>query len=59
MSDKLVDDIVNMLDNSVGSGCGHINVNVENNKVSIEKMETGETEVVKTIQTLGCTNCSK
>jgi len=59
MSDKLIDDIVNMLDDSVDKGCGHININVEDDKVKVEQMETGDTEIVKTVKTFGCTKCAK
>ncbi len=45
---KLLDDIVAMLDNFMTEGGGHMNIDVN----------TLNTETQKTVQQLGCTDCS-
>ncbi|HKM22768.1 MAG TPA: hypothetical protein VJZ01_12100 [Lachnospiraceae bacterium] len=48
-NEKMIDDIVAMLDNSVGNGVGHVNLEVES---------TNE-EAVRNVETMGCTDCSR
>ena len=43
-----IDDLVAFLDESIGSGVGHLNVDVD------EAQKTG-----RTTQTMGCTDCSR
>ncbi len=43
----MIDDLVKMLDEGIGNGVGHINVDTE------------DTQVSKEVQTLGCTDCSR
>jgi len=53
-NDKMIDDIVAMLDSSMLKGTGHVNITVNNNNISFDK-----TEIDKTVETLGSTDCSK
>lgn len=46
--DKMIDDLVKMLDSGMTKGVGHINVD-----------STEDTEKSKDVQTLGCTDCSR
>lgn len=50
MDDKLIDDIVAMLDGSVSKGVGHLNIEVNPAEGS---------ELEKTVDTLGCIDCAK
>ena len=46
--DKMIDDLVKMLDSSMADGVGHVNVDYDqDNKES------------KNVQTMGCTDCSR
>ncbi|HOO27071.1 MAG TPA: hypothetical protein PLU43_01295 [Lachnospiraceae bacterium] len=45
---KMIDDLISVLDHSVGNGVGHLNVEVDPN---------GDT--MRTVETMGCTDCSK
>ncbi len=47
-NDDRIDDIIAMLDQGVQNGVGHININTD---------ETLTTP--KTVQTMGCTDCSR
>lgn len=46
--DKMIDDLVKMLDSGMTDGVGHINVDTSE-----------DTEQSKDVQTLGCTDCSR
>lgn len=46
--DKMIDDIVAMLDRSISAGTGHVNLEV-----------TDEAQLTKNIETLGCSDCSR
>lgn len=46
---KMLDDIVAMLDNFMSDGGGHMNIDVNTLK---------EGEIKKSVQQLGCTDCS-
>ena len=48
MNDKQVDELVKMLDEGFGNGVGHINVG----------QDMAE-EALLTVQTMGCTDCSR
>lgn len=55
MSDKMIDDIINMLDRSMSEGTGHMNITVnEANQIDFDT-----TEIEKTVESLGCTDCAK
>jgi hypothetical protein len=55
MDNKLIDDIINMLDSSMSAGTGHMNITVdENNEVAYDS-----TDIEKTVESLGCTDCAK
>lgn len=45
---QMIDDIVSMLDGSMSNGTGHINLEV-----------TDKTDVQKSVETMGCTDCSR
>jgi hypothetical protein len=45
---KMIDDLVAMLDSGMSKGVGHVNANVD----------TGINET-KEVQTMGCTDCSR
>ena len=46
--DKMIDDLVKMLDSGMADGVGHVNVDYDqDNKES------------KNVQTMGCTDCSR
>ncbi len=47
-NNKMVDDLVKMLDSGMAMGVGHVNVDYD---------ET--TEKSKEVQTMGCTDCSR
>ena len=47
--EKKIDDLVNMLDNGFASGVGHVNVDTD----------TEQSDQSKTVQTMGCTDCSR
>ncbi|NLG02858.1 MAG: hypothetical protein GX567_03345 [Clostridia bacterium] len=47
--EKMIDDIVAMLDSSVSNGVGHLNVEVESTT----------DESVRNVETMGCTDCSR
>lgn len=44
---KMIDDLVKMLDSGMAMGVGHVNV------------DTNEEEKLKSVQTMGCTDCSR
>jgi len=44
---KMIDDLVKMLDSGMAMGVGHVNVDTNNDTVS------------KEVQTMGCTDCSR
>ena len=44
---KMIDDLVKMLDQGMADGMGHINV------------DRDDTEEKKTVQTMGCSDCSR
>ena len=44
---NMIDDLVKMLDAGMASGVGHVNV------------DTGATDNAKSVQTMGCTDCSR
>ncbi len=46
-NNAMIDDLVKMLDSSIENGVGHINV------------DTDEVSSSKTVQTMGCTDCSR
>lgn len=46
--DKLIDDLIKMLDGGMEQGIGHVNVEYDENASE-----------AKSVQTLGCTDCSK
>jgi len=46
---EMVDDIVAMLDSSISSGVGHLNLEVESDTA----------KSVRSIETLGCTDCAR
>ncbi len=48
MDDTRIDDIIAMLDSGTSKGVGHFNVNTN------EELETA-----KSVQTMGCTDCSR
>lgn len=45
---QMIDDLVKMLDSGMGSGVGHVNVDT-----------AAEDEASKSVQTMGCTDCSR
>ena len=46
--DKMIDDLVKMLDSGMDSGVGHVNVDCDQ-----------QAEASKNVQTMGCTDCSR
>ncbi|MBQ9118430.1 MAG: hypothetical protein IJY09_00025 [Lachnospiraceae bacterium] len=49
MNEKaMIDDLVKMLDSGMTKGVGHVNVDMDQNS-----------EQAKSVQTMGCTDCSK
>ncbi len=44
---KMIDDLIAQLDNDMGNGAGHINVDVDENAEG------------KTVESMGCVDCSK
>ncbi len=44
--EKMIEDLVKMLDSGMGQGVGHINVDTD-------------TSGIKHVQTMGCTDCSR
>lgn len=47
-NEKMVDDLVKMLDSGMAMGVGHVNVDYDETK-----------ENTKNVQTMGCTDCSR
>ena len=45
---QMINDIVSMLDGQMTNGTGHVNLEV-----------TDKTDVKKTVETMGCTDCSR
>lgn len=45
---EMIDDLVKMLDSGMANGVGHVNVDFES-----------ASETSRTVQTLGCTDCSR
>ncbi len=45
---KMIDDLVKMLDSGIAMGVGHVNVDYDETK-----------EKSKEVQTMGCTDCSR
>ena len=45
---KMIEDLINMLDSGMANGVGHVNVDYDR--------EVGES---KNVQTMGCTDCSR
>lgn len=59
-NDNLINDIIKMLDSSMENGTGHVNIEVDSdNTVRFEKIEQGDEDLIKTVETLKCTDCSK
>ncbi|HEY9574274.1 MAG TPA: hypothetical protein VIR32_01935 [Lachnospiraceae bacterium] len=60
-NEKLIEDIISMLDNSVEKGTGHVNIKVDtNNQVQAEKLtRTENDEIEKIVETIGCTTCAR
>jgi hypothetical protein len=59
-NEKLIDDIVAMLDGSMEKGTGHVNIKVDDdNLVQMEQVNKSDEDVVKTVETIGCTTCSR
>ncbi|MDD3219889.1 MAG: hypothetical protein PHC41_12505 [Lachnospiraceae bacterium] len=59
-NEKLIDDIVAMLDGSMEKGTGHVNIKVDDdNLVQMEQVNKSDEDVVKTVETIGCTTCSQ
>ena len=46
--DKLIDDLIKMLDGGMEQGIGHVNIEYDESVTEAKK-----------VQTLGCTDCSK
>ncbi|MBP5624285.1 MAG: hypothetical protein J6X36_05400 [Lachnospiraceae bacterium] len=46
-SNAMIDDLVKMLDSDMSAGVGHVNVDFDENSQG------------KTVQTMGCTDCSR
>lgn len=59
--DPRINDIIAMLDRSVSKGMGHINIEVREEQNLIDRKTLGELSMVmnKTVETLGCLDCSK
>ncbi len=55
MNEKLIEDIIAMLDRSMEKGTGHVNIVVNN----ADEIQFDETEVEKTVVSQGCTDCAK
>ncbi len=47
-NEKMVDDLVKMLDSGMAMGVGHVNVDYDETK-----------DDTKNVQTMGCTDCSR
>jgi hypothetical protein len=47
-SEAMIDDLVNMLDNGMAKGVGHVNVEFDEKSGS-----------PKSVETMGCTDCSR
>ena len=45
---KMIDDLINMLDSGMAKGVGHVNVDCDE-----------EVDESKNVQTMGCTDCSR
>lgn len=45
---SMIDDLVKMLDNGIANGVGHVNVEFDE-----------KSDVSKSVQTMGCTDCSR
>lgn len=45
---KMIDDLINMLDSGITEGVGHVNVDC-----------TEEEQQSRNVQTMGCTDCSR
>ena len=45
---KMIDDLVKMLDSGMDKGVGHVNVDYDGNE-----------QQAKNVQTMGCTDCSR
>lgn len=50
---KMIDDLVRMLDSGMAQGVGHVNVEVDSNA------EPAPGEQSKKVQTMGCSDCSR
>ncbi len=61
MSDKnkMIDDLIAQLDQSISLGVGHVNVRIENQNVLLEKVDRTEENLVKEVEVLGCLDCMK
>lgn len=59
--EKLIEDIISMLDGSMGQGTGHINIKVDtDNRVQAEQIKKNKNdEIEKIVETIGCTTCSR
>lgn len=52
-SRKMIDDLVKLLDSGMTQGVGHVNVEV------VPDAELAPGEQSKTVQTMGCSDCSR
>lgn len=59
--EKLIEDIISVLDSSMSKGTGHINIKVDtDNQVQAEQIKKNKNEEIeKLVETIGCTACSR
>lgn len=59
-NDQIINDIIKMLDRSMANGTGHVNIEMDSNQnIRFEKIEQGDEDLIRTVETLKCTDCSK
>lgn len=52
--DRLIEDIIAQLDQSIKEGVGHVNVSVNTQQVFVEKINKNDETLIKKVKTLGC-----
>lgn len=55
--DRLIEDIIAQLDQSIQKGVGHVNVSVNAQQVFVEKINKNDETLIKKVETVGCLDC--
>lgn len=55
--ERLIEDIIAQLDQSIQAGVGHVNVSVNMQQTIIEKINKNNETLIKKVERVGCLDC--